>query len=83
MEVVVDDVLIILIFFFFFFGRSFFNGRIRIGQNKIREILMNALRVLVYELFLETFYEKMIKQLIFLTIFYISHKSNVKNLKLS
>ena len=40
---------------------------------------MNALRVLVYELFLETFYEKMIKQLIFLTDFYIFHENCVKN----
>ena len=29
----------------------------------------NALRVLIYELFLEIFYEKMIKQLIFLQFF--------------
>ena len=41
-------------------------------------MLTNALRALVYELFLKTFYEKMIKQLIFLTIFYIFHKSCVK-----
>ena len=41
---------------------------------------MNALKALVYELFLETFYERMIKQLIFLTIIYIFHESCVKNL---
>ena len=38
---------------------------------KYSEILTNALRTLVYELFLEIFYEKMIKQLISLTIFFI------------
>ena len=31
-----------------------------------------------YELFLETFYEKMIKQLILLTAFYISYENGVK-----
>ena len=36
-----------------------------------------ALRVLIYELFLKTFYKKMIKQLIFLIVFYISHESSV------
>ena len=36
------------------------------------------LRVLVYELFLEIFYGKMIKQLILLTTFYISHENGVK-----
>jgi len=38
---------------------------------KYSEILTNTLRTLVYELFLEIFYEKMIKQLISLTIFFI------------
>ena len=32
-----------------------------------------------YELFLEIFYRKMIKQLIFLITFYIFYKSDVKN----
>ena len=41
-------------------------------------MLTNALRALVYELFLETFYWKLIKQLIFLTTFYIFHGSGVK-----
>ena len=36
---------------------------------KYSEILTNTLKTLVYELFLEIFYEKMIKQLISLTIF--------------
>ena len=45
----------------------------------LREILTNVLRILIYELFLETFYEKMIKQLIFLTDFYIFHENCVKN----
>ena len=36
------------------------------------------LKVLVYELFLEIFYGKMIKQLILLTTFYIFHKNNIK-----
>ena len=40
----------------------------------------NALITLVYELFLETFSQKLIKQLIFLLAFYISHKSGDKNL---
>ena len=39
----------------------------------------NALKALVYKLFLEIFYEKIIKQLIFLTTFYISHENGVKN----
>ena len=39
----------------------------------------NALKALVYKLFLEIFYEKIIKQLIFLTTFSISHKSDFKN----
>ena len=43
-------------------------------------MLTNALMTLVYELFLETFSWKMIKQLIFLLAFYISHKSGDKNL---
>ena len=34
--------------------------------------------VVIYELFLETFYWKLIKQLIFLTTFYIFYESNVK-----
>ena len=41
-------------------------------------MLMDVLRVWVYELFLETFYGKKIMQLIFLTAFYISHESCVK-----
>ena len=44
----------------------------------LMEMLKNALTALVYKLFLEIFYKKMIKQLILLTILYISHKSNVK-----
>ena len=45
----------------------------------LREILMDALTILIYKLFLETFYGKMIKQLIFLTDFFIVHESCVKN----
>ena len=45
---------------------------------RFRKMLKNALRALVHKLFLEIFYEKMIKQLILLTFFYISHKSDVK-----
>ena len=41
-------------------------------------MLKNVLRALVYELFLEIFYEKIIKQLILLTAFYISHKNDLK-----
>ena len=41
-------------------------------------MLMNALMTLVYELFLETFSQKLIKQLIFLSVFYIFHKSGDK-----
>ena len=41
-------------------------------------MLTNTLRVLIYKLFLEIFYGKIIKQLILLTFFYISHKNNVK-----
>ena len=41
-------------------------------------MLMNVLKVLVYELFLEIFYEKMTKQLILLIGFNISHKNNIK-----
>jgi len=41
-------------------------------------MLTNALRALIYELFLQTFYKKMIKQLIFLIAFYISHESYIK-----
>ena len=40
-------------------------------------MLMNDLKTLVYELFKKTFYGKMIKQLIFLTVFYISHESGI------
>ena len=36
-----------------------------------------ALKVLIYELFLNIFYEKMTKQLYFLIIFYIFHKNDV------
>ena len=39
---------------------------------------MDVLRALVLELFLEKFYGKMIKQLIFLMDFYISHETHVK-----
>ena len=42
-------------------------------------MLMNALKVLVYKLFLKSYYKKMIKQLIFPIAFYISNKSGVKN----
>ena len=41
-------------------------------------MLINVLKVLVYELLLEKFNEKMIKQLIFLTAFYISHDNDTK-----
>ena len=41
-------------------------------------MLKNALRALVYELFLEIFYGKIRKQLILLTNFYISHENDVK-----
>ena len=44
-------------------------------------MLTNALRILVYELFLETFYwenDKKKKKKMFLTVFYISHESSVK-----
>jgi len=46
-------------------------------------MLMNVLKVLVYELFLEIFYEKMTKQLILLIGFNISHKNNIKTFKYS
>ena len=36
-----------------------------------------ALKVLIYELFLNIFYEKMTKQLYLLMIFYIFHKNDV------
>ena len=36
-----------------------------------------AVKVLIYELFLDIFYEKMTKQLYFLMIFYIFHKNDV------
>ena len=42
---------------------------------------MNALRVLVYEIFLETFLESEKKKLMFfLMVFYISHESGIKTL---
>ena len=41
---------------------------------------MDTLKTLIYELFLENFYGKMIKQLIFLMDFYISHETHVKTL---
>ena len=44
-------------------------------------MLTNALRILVYELFLETFYwenDKKKKKKLLLTVFYISHESSVK-----
>ena len=41
-------------------------------------MLNNALGALVQEQFSEIFYEKMIKQLVLLTIFYIFYKNNVK-----
>ena len=40
-------------------------------------MLMNVIRILVFELFLETFYRLMIKQLNF--CFYISYENNVKS----
>ena len=48
-------------------------------------MLMDALSALVYEIFLETFYWKRKKQLIFFFIaFYILYESNIKTfLKLS
>ena len=48
----------------------------------IRKMLMTAFKVLVYELFLTVFYKKIIKQLIFLSIFYIFHKNNIKIFKI-
>ena len=42
------------------------------------KMLMNALRALIWKLFLEIYYGKMVKQLILLTTFYIAHKSDVK-----
>lgn len=42
-------------------------------------MLTNVLKALVQELFLEIFYKKMIKQLIFWTDFYIFYESDVKN----
>ena len=44
--------------------------------HKICENLTNALKALIYELFLKTFYEKK-KKLTFLTTFYNSH-SDIK-----
>ena len=44
----------------------------------VLKMLTNVLRTLVDELFLEIFYEKIIKQLIALTVFYIFHKNSVK-----
>ena len=41
-------------------------------------MLKHALKALVYELFIDIFYEKMLKNLILLTAFYIFHKNNVK-----
>ena len=46
--------------------------------NIIREMLKNALKSLVYVLFLKIFYGKMIKQLIMLTTFYIFYKVDIK-----
>lgn len=40
-------------------------------------MLMNAIRILVFELFLEAFYGLMVKQLNF--CFYISYENNVKS----
>ena len=42
------------------------------------KMLMNALRALIWKLFLEIYYGKMVKQLILLITLYIAHKSNVK-----
>ena len=39
---------------------------------------MDALKVLVYELFLKIFYGKMIKQIFFWAAFYIFYESDVK-----
>ena len=41
-------------------------------------MLMDVLRVLIQELFLKIFNEKMINQLIYLKIFYISQENSVK-----
>ena len=41
-------------------------------------MLMDVLRILIQELFLKIFNEKMINQLIFLKIFYISQENSVK-----
>ena len=48
-------------------------------SNILWEMLMNALKTLVYELFLQNFYGKIIKQLIFPIVFYIFRESDVKN----
>ena len=42
------------------------------------KMLMNALRALIWKLFLEIYYGKMVKQLILLITLYIAHKSDVK-----
>ena len=39
---------------------------------------MDAIMALIYIIFLETFYEKIKKELIFFTVFYISHKNCIK-----
>ena len=44
----------------------------------VLKMLTNVLRTLVDELFLEIFYEKIIKQLIALTVFNIFHKNGIK-----
>lgn len=42
------------------------------------ERVTDALRVLVKKIFLEKFYGKRKRQLIFITVFYISNESDVK-----
>ena len=40
--------------------------------------LMSVLKALVYEIFLETFYEKIKRNFFFFTIFYTSYKSGIE-----
>ena len=46
-------------------------------------MLTGVLRALVYELFLEKIYEKMIKQLIILIVFYTSRESGINTFLIS
>ena len=44
----------------------------------LREMLMDTLREMINNLVKKSFYEKRKKKIIVLTIFFISHKSDVK-----